>query len=144
MEIDPSEYKNGQMKTLDSNFKGAFVSSYDEILHLNQLHHKNFTFNVCNEIILTVPVVFYIQKNSYLTEVINEKLDDLKSAGLIDYWISKYLDPKYLKVKKLERGPTKLSLKELLGAFQLFAFGTTVATATFAIEGVYRFIKSKM
>lgn len=87
-----------------------------------------------------MPVVFYIQKNSYLTEVLNEKIDDLKSAGLIDYWISKYLDPKYLKFEKSEQGPTKLNINELLGAFQLFAFGSVVATAAFATEHCFSFI----
>ena len=85
---------------------------------------------------MTVPVVFYLQKNSYLTEVLNEKVENLKSAGLIDYFISKYLDPKYLRLKKAEQRPKKLNLKELLGAFQLFVFGILSSAVVFVVEHV--------
>jgi hypothetical protein len=112
----------------------AFVTSSDEILHFNKLNHNNFTFNVCNEYIMTVPVVFYLQKNSYLTEIINEKIGDLKSAGLIDHYISKYLDPKYLKVMIVEQGPRQLNFKELLGAFQLLGFGFLCSAVVMGIE----------
>lgn len=132
--FNSNDYIKYQKRTLDPFFKGAIVSSNDEILYLNRLNHENFTYNACNEIILTVPVVFYIHKNSYLTEIINEKIDDLKAAGLIDYWISKYLDPKYLRLKETNHGPTKLNFKELLGAFQLFAFGVACSTFAFAVE----------
>lgn len=140
-QFNSNQYENYKKNTLDPYSKDALVSSYDEILHLNQHHQKNFSFNVCNEIILTVPVVFYIQKNSYLTEVLNEKIDDLKSAGLIDYWISKYLDPKYLKFKKSEQGPRKLNFNELSGAFQLLAFGSVVAATAFVIEHCFSCMK---
>lgn len=134
MPFDSNTFLATQMKTLDSHFKGAVVSSVDEILYLNKLHHKNYSFNACDEVIMTVPVVFYLQKNSYLSEIFNEKIDDLRSAGLIDYWISKYLDTKYLRVIKKYSGPTKLNFRELLGAFQLFGFGLIMAIVAFVVE----------
>ena len=127
-------YDELKLKLLDQYSKIALVTSNDEVIFSNKLNHKNFTFNVCNEIILTVPIVFYLQKNSYLTEIFNEKIDALKSAGLIDYWISKYLDPKYYKPKINERDPTKLKFRELLGAFQLLAFGAFCASLSFVFE----------
>ena len=122
------------MNLLDYKFKGVLVSSNDEIIYLNKMNYKNFTFNVCNEVVVTIPIVFYLQKNSYLTEIFNEKIDAFKSAGLIDYWMSKYLDPKYLRVKIEKKGPTQLKFSELLGAFQLLAFGTFCATLTLILE----------
>jgi hypothetical protein len=114
--------------------KVAFVSTYDEIVYANKENYRNFTYNVCNEVIMTVPVVFYTKKNSYLTEVINEKIDQLKSAGLVDYFVSKYLDPKYLRVKRVEQGPRKLNLNELLIAFELFGVGVMSSLVILSIE----------
>ena len=110
------------------------MSSNDRVIYLNKMNYKNFTFNVCNEIVLTIPTVFYLQKNSYLTEIFNEKIDALKSAGLIDYWMSKYLDPEYLSVKVEEKGPTQLKFSELSGAFQLLVFGFFCSSAAFIVE----------
>lgn len=131
----PSDYDNIQMSTLNHSRK-ALVTSNDEVIHLNKLNQRNFTFNVLNEVIMTVPVVFYVQKDSYLSDIIDEKIFDLKSSGLIDYWISKYLDNKYLRVKKTDQGPRNLNFKELLGAFQLLGFGLACSGLSFVIESI--------
>lgn len=127
-------YQTLHNNTLDPNYKGAVVSSNQEITHLNKMYHRHFAYTACNEPILGTPAVFYMQKNSYLTEVINEKIDELKSNGLISFWISQYLDPKYLHVKKEEGEPRKLSVSELMGTFQLFLFGILCATICFVSE----------
>lgn len=114
------------------------LSSSDEIMFLNKKFHKNFTYNVCNEKVLTSPSVYYLHKHSYLTEMVNEKIDALKTSGLIDYWISKYLDPKYYRVKQIARERAKLNFSTLLGAFQLLVSGTIVAFTTFVLELLFR------
>lgn len=128
------------MKTLDPYSKSATVTSNDEVVFQNKKNFKNFTYNVCNEVILTIPTVFYLHKDSYLTEVFNEKIDNLKSAGLIDYFISKYLDPKYLRVKRIEQGPRKLNLTELIVAFKLFGYGIASASIAFLIETGFYYV----
>lgn len=138
------DYENIQKATLNPNFKGALVSSNDEIVHLNRINHRNFTYNVCNEVILTVPVVFYTHKNSYLAKIFDEKIDLLKSAGLIDYWISKYVDPKYLRFKTKDPPPSTLSFQELLGAFQFFFVGSLFSIALFLIEVCFDKFRKRM
>lgn len=110
------------------------MTSNDVVIDLNKRNYNNHTFNVLNEVVMTVPIVFYLQKNSYLTEIFNKKIDDLKSAGLIDYWISKYLDPKYYKLKQKEKGLKKLNITELLGAFKLLGIGAFLASFAFLVE----------
>lgn len=132
------------METLSSPIRNAIVSSSDEVTHLNKKFHKNFIFHVCNEVIMTVPVVFYLKKNSYLTEILSELIENFKSSGLINYWISKYLDPKYLRVKKIYSGPTKLNLRELFGAFQLLALGLICSFISFAIENCFEFVQKRI
>lgn len=134
--FDADHFQEAQISTLNPNFRGAVVSSNDEIVHLNKLNYKNFSYTVCNEMILTVPVVFYLHKDSYLTEVFSEKIDDLKSAGLIDYWISKYVDSKYLNIDSKDKSRKKLNYQELSGAFQLFAVGLICSVIAFMIENL--------
>lgn len=129
---------------MDQYSKTAVVSSFDEVVFLNKLNFKNFTYNACNEAIMTIPTVFYLRKHSYLTEIVNEKIDDLKSAGLIDYFISKYLDPKYLKVERAAEGPRKLNLRELLVAFQLLVYGLISGLVGFVIEISANFYRRRM
>ena len=92
------------------------------------------SYNVLNEIVLTVPTVFYMRKNSHLTNIINQKIDDLLSNGLINYWISKYLDEKYLRLKAQDGGPDVLNLDELYGAFQLLVIGLICSFISFIVE----------
>ena len=127
---NPSQYDKSIEETLNPKSKFAVVDSSDEVIYINKHNHKEITYNVLNEIVLTVPTVFYLKKNSYLTNAINEKIDDLLSAGLINYWISKYLDEKYLRLKVQE----VLNLDELYGAFQLLLFGLICSFVTFVVE----------
>lgn len=132
-----------QLMTLNSQSRKAIVTSNDEVIHLNKRNQRNFTFNVLNEIIMTVPVVFYMQKDSYLTDIIDEKIFDLKQSGLIDYWISKYLDNKYLRVRKAEKGPTNLNIREISGAFQLWSFGVLCSCVACVIEFIVHCVQRK-
>lgn len=127
-------YDEFRAKLQNPDNKIAVVDSSDEVMYNNKKSHRNFTFNVLNEAI----IVFYLQKNSYLTEIFNEKIDALKSVGLIDHWISKYLELKYLTLKREKKAAAKLSLKELFGAFQLLVFGAFCASLTFIVEITFK------
>jgi len=132
-----------QKKTLDPYFKGAVVTSLDEVLYLNKFYRKRMKFNVLDEVVLSLPCVFYLQKDSYLTEVFNEKIDNMRSAGLVDYWISKYLEMKYLGTRKKKPVPRKLNFQELYGAFQVWMFGVVCSALTFAAEAIHQTMNKK-
>lgn len=131
------------MEALDSNRKVAIIASFDEIVHLNQVNLKNFSFNVCKEHILMAHVVMFLQKNSYLKEAFDQKIKLLKSNGLINFWISGYMDYQYLHIRQPKTGPKKLTLIELLGAFQLWMFGMGSSVLFFIFEQIIHAIKSK-
>lgn len=128
--MDPDQFLNTTLETLNPDFKGAVVCSYDEYLYINKLNHRNFTFVVCNELIGTVPVVFYMQQKSYLTEAINEKIEHLKTAGLIEYWVSLHLVSDFVR----EQEPRVLTIFKLSGAFQLLAIGIAFSLIFFTGE----------
>lgn len=132
--IKNSETSSYQLKTLDPKFNGAVCSSLDEVVHLNQKNFKNFTFQISNEYLKTSSVVFLFPKNSFLVNVFNEKISILKAAGLIDFWISRHMDLKYVKMKEELSGPKTLKLLQLRGVFSIWIAGCTVALITFIVE----------
>jgi hypothetical protein len=134
--MNPEDFFMFLRQIMNPYSKIAYATSYEEIVALNKKFFNNFTMNVCNEVIMTVPTVFYLQKNSYLTRIIDEKISALNSAGVTNFLISKYLDPKYLRVKNFKQGPRKLKLIELGVAFKLLGFGIMSSVVVYGIEVV--------
>ena len=130
-----SKIEDFQMKTLDPNFKGAVVGPLSEVIYANLKNFKKFTFRVLPEILFSVPVAMYFPKNHFLVNEINSKISILKSAGLIDWWTSKYLQGRK---EPLTIVPAKLNIKHLAGGFYIFIGGFTIAVICFIIE---RFVK---
>lgn len=85
-------------KHLDPTFKGGIVLVLTSILDFNKFNEKQEMLIKMEKPLITFPVTIYLRKNSYLTEVINEKLRYFKTAGLIEYWWNASIDKKYLKV----------------------------------------------
>lgn len=122
------------MKTLNSNFKGGVIVSMDEVFHLNKLNIRNFTFRVMREHLMMAQVAILFQKNSFLKEAFDRKMKLLKSNGLINYWISQYIDYSYSNVKTSKRAPEKLNVQQLLGGFKICFFGLCLASVCFILE----------
>lgn len=122
------------MKTLDENFKGAVVSVMDELLYLNKMNRKNYSFRVLNEYLFTSQACWAFPKNSYLVAAFDEKLSFLTDSGLINHLSSKYMDPKYLHVRKIKQGPRNINLNQLFGAFEVLFGGLLIATLFFLNE----------
>jgi hypothetical protein len=119
------------MKTLDPLFNGA-VFHYDSIvLYMNSINHQNFTLKILNEALITNLIVFYLSKNFYLVDEIDEKISQFKANGFIKFWTSKYINSKLKKEKHLQ---SPLSLKQLKGTFEILYFGLLLSSFSFVIE----------
>lgn len=116
------------------------MGTFDIVLYLNKIHHKDFTYKILDEVIVMVPIVIYFKKNSFLVEAMNEKLSVFKSAGLINYWTGNSLQSKYLKAEETNVGPRKLTVKTISGALQLTILGWIASLIAFMLE----FIKFKI
>ena len=121
---------------MDSNFNGVVGCSLDEVLYLNSLNYKTSTYKVCKEHLFTLQAVLLFQKNFYLVNAIDKTISELKAAGLVHFWISKYIDPKFLSNLKpvQDSGPKKLSVNHLLGGFEVWLCGLIAASVLFAYE----------
>lgn len=122
--------------TTNSNFKGALFRSFYGVLYSNQL---NFKYNngthlqLCKELFLMIPVVFYLQKHSFLLDVVNEQIEIVKASGLSDYWHQSIIDEKYLIVVESKQ-PKSIKFEYLQGTFNLLLAGHGVAMIAFLWE----------
>lgn len=106
----------------------------DEIVHLNKQNVKKFTFHVCKEHIFMAQVAVFFQKNSYLKDAFDQKIKLLKANGLINYWLSRYIDYNYINVKVPSKGPEKLIINQMLGAFQILFYCLLFSCFMFIFE----------
>jgi hypothetical protein len=129
-----NEIQDKRKQTLNSSFKAGVVGTFDIFLHLNKINHKNFTYNILDEKIGSVPVVFYLRKNSFFTEVVNEKLRVFASSGLTGKWIDDALQPQFSRRQKKVQKQQVLTVKKLSGAFKLTIFGWMISIVGFLCE----------
>lgn len=132
--IENSETSSYQLRTLDSKFNGAVCSSLDEVVYLNQKNFRNFTLHVSSEYLKTSSVVFLFPKKSFLVKAFNDKIGILKAAGLIDFWISKHMDSKYVKIKEELSGPKTMKFIQLRGIFFIWFGGCIFGLMFLALE----------
>lgn len=88
---------------------------------------------LCKELFLMIPVVFYLQKNSFLLNVVNEQIEIVKAAGLSDYWHQSIIDKKYLIIVESKQ-PKSIKFEYLQGTFNLLLVGHGVAMIAFLWE----------
>jgi hypothetical protein len=132
--IKLTEMENIQMETLDPTFKGSVFTYLSIVLYSNAMNRNNFTLQICKETLLTNQIVFYFTKNFYLVHKFNELISSFKSAGIVDYFISKYIDVTLTPLKSTTQHPTKLTLENLKGIFQLLIYGLSISLGCFVIE----------
>lgn len=130
------------LKTLNSSFKGVVFYQLYEILFWNKQSFKNITFKVCKEYLFDNEIVFYFRKDFFLVKVIDEKLNRLKAAGLIELWINQYIK-QHLKVDQLNKGPSELKIDHLYGVFVVWIIGLHFALIAFLSELIFVKLKFK-
>lgn len=100
---------------------------------MNSLNKKNFTYNMLKESVLTNQIVWYFRRNFFLRDAFNEKISQFKANGLINFWMSRYLNSSDVQATE-SRVPTSLNLDQVQGIFSLLICGTIVASVGFIVE----------
>ncbi|CAO1431696.1 unnamed protein product [Diamesa serratosioi] len=132
--IKSSEVAEISHKTLDSSYKGAVFTFLDEVLYKNKVNQHSINYKICKERLFTVQIVFFCKKYFYLVESINSLLGKLNEAGLLNFWISKYIDYQYLNMREPRTGPKIMNLYELMGIFEIWLMGIILSTIVFGLE----------
>lgn len=142
--VPDKEMHEYRKRTLNSNFKGAAMGSLDEVVYFNKKNAKKSQFLICKQHVYMVQVAIFFQKNSYLLKAFDDKIILLKENGIINNWISKYMDYSYANVKQPPKGPEILNVNRLLGGFYVFAFGLSISFFVFVFELLFhKFVKMK-
>ncbi|KAL7017002.1 hypothetical protein ACKWTF_010220 [Chironomus riparius] len=108
-----------------------------------QFNNKNLTnVHICREQIMTMPVVIYMKKNSYLVNAVNDKIGTLRAAGLIDYWYTLSFTDNF---HKNQVKPRKvLTWNHLSGCFEIWGCGCLLSCVALLGEFiVLRWTKKK-
>lgn len=123
------------LKQLQSGslLKGAIGHSGSVIEYENQLTTKDSRYIVCKEAVLTIPVVIYAKKNFCLLHALNEKLEMLIPAGLIEFWYFQAIDKRLLS-KNISHERRVLTIKQLSGALYILLLGYVISAIIFFYE----------
>lgn len=125
----------GYLKHLDSSFKAGIVEPLDSVIR--EYSKSSTPLNILSKPLLTAPVVIYLQKNSFLTQIFTSTIQQMMEAGLIEYWINQKWTSK-MKSHSDEGGePRVLSFTQLSAAFIICIVGLLLSVVVFAIEKLH-------
>lgn len=110
------------------------MTSLTDVLYRNQQTHKEFVLQICKEQLMTVNIVMYFPKNSFLRDAFNEQLSDLIENGIVQYWVQKYADQRFLNVKAASSTQQKLTIEKLSGVFNIWLIGLAIGILAFLFE----------
>lgn len=129
-------------KTLDPMFDGAFLDYNTRILYENELNYNSSTYKICQESVMSSFIVAYLSKNHYLEKEINYRITELKTNGILNFWIKKYTNFKNSKSASTYR-PSALKMENLRGAFEILLYGLLISFAFMIIEAIITVVVRK-
>jgi hypothetical protein len=101
-------------------------------LFADQQNRLESRLNICQEPLRMIPEVIYARKEFYLLGEINEGIEEIKSAGLYEFWQNEFLAkskaPKFLNTIR------SLNLKHFEGSFGLLIAGNLIGLIAFVGE----------
>jgi len=90
---------------------------------------------------MTIPIVIYTKKNFYLLQAMNDKIESLIAAGLIEYWHSLSYNKELLTKHSIP--PKVLTFDHLSGCFYIWICGCLVSLLTLVFELMISKIKRR-
>ncbi|CRK90117.1 CLUMA_CG003835, isoform A [Clunio marinus] len=119
--------------TTNPNFKAAYANA---LLIKDYLNSRNSdeSQHICKEVFATnLPVVIYSLTDFYLLNALNEKINAIIKAGLIDHWTRESCRQNVRKVQESIK-PKVLTFDDLEGSFLILIFGCLLGFIAFLCE----------
>jgi hypothetical protein len=82
---------------------------------------------------LSLPLVIYSQKNLAVMNELDDKIELMKAAGLINFWYSQFINEDLIKNKPSKR-PKVITLKQFKGIFGILMLGSVASFIAFVFE----------
>ena len=128
-------------KLNNPQFKGSVIIPLERILVYNSDQTYNMTFNYLRgETFTTFSVVLYYRKNFFIAPAMNEVIQRLQSAGVIDYWHKHYYKITNVQNDEITRQP--LNINHLRGIFYIWTGGSAIALIIFVLENILQKIQN--
>lgn len=102
-------------------------------LYSNQVGAKDSRLVICKEVFMTIPIVIYTSKNFCLLDSLSDKIEVLKSTGLILKWHYEIIKKDFMKADDVAQ-PKVMTVQQLLGCFKLLGLGCVTGVFVFVVE----------
>ncbi|CRK87649.1 CLUMA_CG001445, isoform A [Clunio marinus] len=113
----------------------AVVATIDEVYYHNKFSTDTPPHIFLKEYLFTAPIAMYFTKESYIVEIFDDKINLIKTAGLLDFWSSYLMDSDYLYVDlDKDHEPEQMNFQQLSGAFEIWAFCCSFSFLVFLCE----------
>lgn len=112
---------------------GSVILTHDFILdYFNLLNSPHRRLSITKDRLFMTNSVYVFRKKSVLVDGFNQQLRLLRETGLLQYWISKYVDNRQVKLKSIPQ--TKIHIENVFGILQMCAFMYFISFVVFALE----------
>jgi hypothetical protein len=118
------------------------LSSEEHTAYLNEEVFPELYYHFADEVISVFNLCIYLHRQSCLTEEINQHILNFKSNGLMQAWVAKFVDRKYLKENVVSEPKPMVNL-QLLGAYEMLVAGLIFSISVFLFE-LLSFRKAKL
>jgi hypothetical protein len=105
-----------------------------DVIYRNKKTYEKFVLKICKEQLMTVNIVMFFPKNSYLRDTFNIKLNELLTAGIVQFWVQNFIDIRFLNAKTKSDEPRTLTLEKLSGVFKIWMIGIGASILIFLLE----------
>lgn len=109
------------------------MRSLASIIYMNQAITDGYLYVICKETFINIPDVIYTNRDFYLLDVLNDKIEILKAAGLVELWHSHDIDKRLLHTKSSNVLKT-LKLNQFYGCFCILLCGNFLSFFVFLSE----------
>lgn len=110
---------------------GVFLTNDVTANYFNYVNKSSRLIQYTRNIVRLQNPVFYMRKNSFLTRLFNEKIEQCKESGLVNHWLAKYAH-KPMKTKQIE--PNQLGIANILAILQISAVMCVISFIVFLLE----------
>lgn len=93
---------------------------------------------------MTISMVAYLQKNSYLTEVVNEKIGIFHNAGLIDIWDRRTKNITQSSAIEESGALENITVSDLKAVFLIYLMLAGLSILTLIFEIIHKSLKGKI
>lgn len=129
---------------LKASDKIVYLSSFIEVLWSNQQNFGKFMHITCKEPMVLLNLVLYYPKDFFMIKAIDDKLNLMISAGLIEHWIKSEINLRFWKTSSRKRERKQLNYSHLSGAFWIFFIGCSVSINVFILELIELKLRSSL